>query len=556
METTAPNLPLFLAIVGSYFALLVLLGYQGWRKTKTAEDYMLAGRGMHSFVMALSYGASFISTAAIIGFTGLASMLGLGLLWLVFANIAIGILVAFTIFGRSVRKVGSNLNAVTFPELLGKRVQSGFVQGFAGLLIFLTLPLYAGVILIGAARFIAPTLQVSYEGALIAFSIIIAIYVVIGGLKSAMLAEAFQGALMFLGMGALAIMVYAKLGGIVPAHQALTALAPQVPADLAAKGLQGWTAMPAFGSPFWWLLVTSIILPVGLGSLAQPQLNVRFMTVKRGRDLNRGVLIGGLFMLVMVGTAYVTGALSNVFFWNHFLMAEGTGKLALEATAGLSPNGKPNVDLVMPLFLNLELPQWYVYVFMVTLLAAAMSTLSSLFHAMGSALGRDVVQVWMQKSGEAAAGTIKVTRIAITFAILASVLIAFSLPPSIVAMGTAFVFGLFGAAFLPMLVGGLFTRGLTKAGAIAGMLTGCFSSLAWTLLVHGKEAGAVGLADKLFGGPLFPEPWASIDSLLIALPLATLVTILVSLVTPKPDAAHLEKCFAESVYDEPAKEAK
>ncbi len=543
METTAPNMPLFLAIVGSYFILLVLLGYQGWRKTRTAEDYMLAGRGMHSFVMALSYGASFISTAAIIGFTGLASMLGLGLLWLVFANIAIGILLAFTVFGRAVRKVGSNLNAVTFPELLGKRVQSGFVQGFAGLLIFLTLPLYAGVILIGAARFIAPTLQVSYEGALIVFSLIIAIYVVIGGLKSAMMAEAFQGALMFLGMAALAIMVYAKLGGILPAHQALTALAPEVPAGLAAKGLQGWTAMPAFGSPFWWLLITSIILPVGLGSLAQPQLNVRFMTVKRGRDLNRGVLIGGLFILVMVGTAYITGALSNVFFLDK------TGKLALDAAGG-------NVDLVMPLFLNLELPQWYVYLFMVTLLAAAMSTLSSLFHAMGSALGRDVVQVWMQKSGEAAASTIKVTRIAITVAILASVVIAFSLPPSIVAMGTAFVFGLFGAAFLPMLVGGLFTRGLTKAGAISGMLTGCLSSLAWTLLVHGKEAGAVGLANKLFGGPLFPEPWASIDSLLIALPLATLVTVVVSLVTPKPDAVHLDKCFAESVYDESVEEAK
>lgn len=48
---------------------------------------MLAGRGVHPAIMALSYGAAFISTSAIIGFGGVAASLGMGLLWLVFMNI-------------------------------------------------------------------------------------------------------------------------------------------------------------------------------------------------------------------------------------------------------------------------------------------------------------------------------------------------------------------------------------------------------------------------------------------------------------------------------------
>ena len=46
-----------------------------------------------------------------------------------------------------------------------------------------------------------------------------------------------------------------------------------------------------------------------------PQLVVRFMTVKSNRELNRGVLIGGIFILAMTGVAFVVGALSNVFFF-------------------------------------------------------------------------------------------------------------------------------------------------------------------------------------------------------------------------------------------------
>ena len=87
---------MILSIVVLVFLLINgYVGYVAWRRTKSADDYMVAGRQTHPFIMALSYGATFISTAAIVGFGGVAANYGMGILWLVFLNILIGIFIAF-----------------------------------------------------------------------------------------------------------------------------------------------------------------------------------------------------------------------------------------------------------------------------------------------------------------------------------------------------------------------------------------------------------------------------------------------------------------------------
>ena len=80
--------------------------------------------------------------------------------------------------------------------------------------------------------------------------------------------------------------------------------------------------MPLFGwgDPkynLWWIVISTVVMGVGIGVLAQPQLVVRFMTVKSDRELNRAVLVGGIFILMMTGVAFTVGALSNVYFYQH-----------------------------------------------------------------------------------------------------------------------------------------------------------------------------------------------------------------------------------------------
>ena len=173
----------------------------------------------HPYIMALSYGATFISTAAIVGFGGVAANYGMGILWLVFLNIIVGIFIAFVFFGKRTRKMGHNLNALTFPEFVSRRFNSKFIQYFSGAVIFLGMPLYASVVLIGMARFVETTLQINYNFALIAMAIIVAVYVVFGGIRGVMYTDALQGTIMFFGMIFLLGAVYWMLGGVVDANR-------------------------------------------------------------------------------------------------------------------------------------------------------------------------------------------------------------------------------------------------------------------------------------------------------------------------------------------------
>jgi len=507
------------------------LGWLGYKKTKDIDDYMVAGRKIRSYVLALSYGATFISTSAIVGFGGAAGALGMGLLWLTFMNVFVGIFVAFVLFGSRTRRIGRNLNAVTFPELMGKRFQSRFIQGFSGILIGLFMPLYAGIVLIGAARFLETSLGINYDVAVLIFTVIIAAYVITGGLIAVMYTDALQGALMFVGMGILMALTYSKLGGISEAHRMLSDMAPLVPEALASGGHLGWTSMPTFGSPIWWTLISTLVLGVGVGVLAQPQLAVRFMTVKDDRALNRAVLVGGPFIFMMTGVAFTVGALSNAYFYK----TQGLISVAV---------AKGNTDLIIPEYINSSMPEIFVILFMLALLAAAMSTLSSQFHTMGTAIGHDFYREYLKK-GEYGK-TVTVTKIGIAITILASVVLAYILPISIIARATAIFFGLCAAAFLPMYSGALFWKRMTKEGAIASLIVGTFSSLFWLTFVNAKEAASLGISQAIFGkATLLSGTWTVVDPILVATPLALLVAVVVSLATKPPSEEHLRTCYGE-----------
>jgi solute:Na+ symporter, SSS family len=520
-------------VVLIYLLLTIYVGYVAWRRTKSADDYMVAGRATHPFIMALSYGATFISTAAIVGFGGTAGVYGMGLLWLTFLNILVGIFIAFVFFGKRTRKMGHNLGALTFPEFLSKRFDSKFIQYFSGLVIFFGMTLYASVVLIGMARFVQVSLQIDYSIALIALAVIVALYVIFGGIRGVMYTDALQGTIMFVGMLILLVVTYWILGGVTHANQGLTNLVNIVPQAATAKatatGFTGWTSMPSLGSPFWWTLVSTLILGVGIGVLSQPQLVVRFMTVKSNKELNRAVLIGGIFIFLMTGTAFVVGALSNLYWWDTI------GKIAMQVAGG-------NADKIIPSYITAALPLWFTYLFMITLLSAAMSTLSALFHTQGTALGRDVYETVTKKTGGA---SVYVARAGITIAVIIAVIMGFILPANIIAVGTAMWFSITAAAFLSMYAFAVYWKGCTKAGAISGLVIGTLISIFWLVFEYKKSAEALGIAKAITGNAIIitSNPWPTVDSIVIALPIALVVTIVVSLLTKRPSKEHIEASF-------------
>jgi SSS family solute:Na+ symporter len=382
--------------------------------------------------------------------------------------------------------------------------------------------------------------------------------------------------------------VYYSMGGVTSAHQSLTDLADMVPSKLQAIGHRGWTAMPEFGFGevkynLWWIMVSTIILGVGIGVLAQPQLAVRFMTVKSRRELNRAVMIGGIFILLMTGGAFTVGSLSNAWFTQHgpelegqvthviseekghaviewtvtnaegkeeiknapVVLSEGTAALG-ESVKGRSISvvyAKGNSDQIIPLFINQAMPAWFRLLFLLTLLAAAMSTLSSQFHTLGTAISRDVYGQLLPKGGQG----IGITRLGILVGIVLAVVISYYNRGGgyFIARATAIFFGLCVSTFLPAYLGGLFTKWVSRPAAIASMIVGFLVTAFWLTFVKSAEAGVIGLVQKVTDGKtsLLESHlnWPNVDPIVIALPLSIITVVIFSLIfRPKDELKSLE----------------
>ncbi len=513
---------IFIVVLAIYISISAFLGYLGYKHTKSSKDYMVAGGNIHPYVMGMAYGAAFISTSAIVGFGGAASFYGLSMLWLTFANIFVGIFIAFVFFGKATRTLGQKLKAYTFPHLLGSHYQSTFIRKWSAALMSMVLPLYAAAVMIGGARFLEQTLQINYNTAIWVLSLVVLAYVFFGGLRGVVYIDAFQASLMFIMMFLLLSFTYMKLGGVSVAHAKLDAMSSLVPAALAKQGMTGFASMPIFLSQNWWFVISTLVLGVGIGVLAQPQLIVRYMTVKSSKELNRALVFGGVFILFMTGVAFTVGALSNVYFHE----TSNTIAMAASAVGGTGPN----TDKVIPLFLSEAFPAWLVYFFLLGLLAAAMSTLSGQLHIISTSISYDL---FGKTSKDDPTKTLLLARVGLIVGFIATVMVAKVLPGNIIAVATAIFFGLCAAAFLPIYAGALWWPRATRAGATWSMLVGTFVYSLMCLFVYTKESSIFGLAKAIFGKHSLAGtgPLSYIDPLIIALPASIIVFIIVSLVT-------------------------
>ena len=511
-------------IIVLYILATVGIGWLGYKHTNNAKDFLVSGRSTHPLIMALSYGATFISTSAIIGFGGISAMLGMGMMYLAMLTILVGIFVAFVFFGKPTRKLGHELNAHTFPELINKRFGSSYLQILLGSLIFISMPFYAASVMIGGTNMLSEYFGINPTMSVIIFVVIVAAYTLTGGLKSIMYTSAMQAGILFLAMIGLIFTAYRNLGGVTAAHESLTALyqnpdVQEVVAKLTAGGFRGWTAMPAAGSPIWWSLVSSLILGVGIGVLAQPQLVVRFMTIRSGKEINRAVLSGGIFILSMTGVIFMVGALSNSLLYNEY------GKVAIQYVGG-------KIDQIIPAFITHYMPSWYGALFLIAMIAAAMSTLSSQFHAMGAAAGTDIYQVVTGRADQA----LKVNRYSTLIVILIASFISLVFTHS--AMGNAFIskgtilfFEMTTVCFLPAYVAALYFKKTPKKAVEIQVTAGALLWLIWSLFM-GPNAPVLGVCKLLFGKGSLVEgtTLASVGATVAVLPVSILLLLILSFI--------------------------
>ncbi len=257
--------------------------------------------------------------------------------------------------------------------------------------------------------------------------------------------------------------------------------------------------MPVLGSPIWFTLITTMVLGVGIGVLAQPQLVVRFMTAKDSKSLNRAILVGGPFILMMTGVAFTVGALTNV----YFMQTEG--KLAIDVAG----------ETLTPSFPSSSTPRCRTSLWSYSCLHCSPQPcprfpLSSMRWGphLSVTCGAAAVNVRCHSGKPLWRADYDRGKCAL----------AFVMPGSIIARATVMFMGLCASAFLPLFAVGVYCKRPDPLAAKASLIVGAVVWFLWTAFVHVAESKPLGISQMIFGKPsLLGLPWSVIDPLVIAL---------------------------------------
>ena len=152
-----------------------------------------------------------------------------------------------------------------------------------------------------------------------------------------------------------------------------------------------------------------------------------------------------------------------------------------------------------------QLPNWVIALVAAGGLAAALSTAAGLLLAISSAISHDLLKsTFMPQISERA--ELRASRLAMALAILGAGYLGLN-PPGFAAGTVALAFGLAASSIFPALVMGIFSRSVTREGAIVGMLGGIGVTLAYVF----QHKGIMFIPGTEFLGGLSPNWFMGIE---------------------------------------------
>ena len=433
--------------VGLVCVVTLVIGAVGMRVSRTTSDFYVASRSVGSLWNASAIGGEYLSAASFLGVAGLVLAFGADMLWFP-VGFTVGYLVLLVLVAAPLRRSG----AYTIPDFAEARLESRSVRALATALVVVVGWLYVLPQLQGAGLTLGTaTGAPSWVGVVLVAAVVV-VNVVSGGMRSITFVQAFQ---YWLKLTALLLPAVVLL----LAWQGDGALSPSgVDAPAGALDGQDWLLPLEGGQPQDLYRTYSLVLATFLGTMGLPHVVVRFYTNPDGRAARRTTVI----VLALLGVFYllptIYGALGRVYASD--LVASGradTVVLALpERVLGGGLGNLLGALLVAGAF------------------AAFLSTSSGLTVSVAGALSQDVlsrVHVRGRRLGGVAA-----FRLAALVAMSVPLLLAFATERLAVASSVGLAFAVAASTFCPLLVLGIWWRGLTDAGALAGLLAGGLAS--------------------------------------------------------------------------------
>ena len=246
-------------------------------KQDTTDDYLVAGRGMHPALAALSAVSTWNSGYMFIGFIGFTYMMGFNVIWLGLVS-TIGQVVAWAWLYKFIQKEGHERGVRSLSSLVAEKAGAPEAK-LAAVLSVLFLSIYAAAQLTSGGK--ALYVMMGWNemiGILIGFVLVVA-YCYAGGIRASIWTDAVQSCVMIVGSTILCWIALKEVGGFSGLTSGLEAADPVLvsflPPDL------------KFGFSLW----AFAFFLGGLGVAGQPQVVSRVMTLGTDSDRKRGIVI-------------------------------------------------------------------------------------------------------------------------------------------------------------------------------------------------------------------------------------------------------------------------
>ena len=504
---TSQTIAMIIAFV-LYLGLMVFVGLRNAKSNNSAADFFLGGRKVGPWVTALSAEASDSSAWLLMGLPGLCYLGGFKeTFWTAFGLI-VGTYLAWLFIAKPLRKCSVAFgDSITIPEFLTNRFKDkthilSIVSVFF-IVVFFTIYTASGFV--ACAKLFRSVFGLSWNtGLIIGFAIILS-YTILGGYKAVCTTDFIQGSLIFIAFIISGIVIISTLGGFGNALDQVSNFTNRaLNCEFGTAMLKAFTGNKTFTpmsaiSAFAWCL----------GYFGMPHIIIRFMGCRSNKELKTARRVGITWMIISYIGAVLIGTLGTAWLLNKGVILGADP--AEVTTAGLKALGTGTQEAVFSETMIRMFPAFIAGIFLCGILAAAMSTADSQLLSASSAIGQDIFKGLIKKDASDKQ-VLLISRICVFIIAIVGLLLALNPNSSIFGL-VSYAWAGFGGTFGPLIILALYWKKTTAPGAVAGLLTGGATVVAWHNL-HG------GIFD--------------VYEILPAFIICLVVTIIVSLAT-KPD---------------------
>ena len=416
-------------------------------KKDTTDDYLVAGRGMHPALAALSAVSTWNSGYMFIGFIGFIFLSGYSALWIAVVS-TIGQLVAWIWLYKYIQKEGQERNLRSLSSLVSSKTGAPEAKIAAILSVFF-LSIYAAAQLTAGGVALKSMLGWSeITGILIGFVLVVA-YCYAGGIRASIWTDAAQSCVMIVGSTILCLVALGKVGGLSGLHGTLADIDPNM-VNVFPSGLK-------FGVTLW---IAAFFLG-GLGVAGQPQVVSRIMTLKDDKDRKQAMVWFFVWQTPFIALMFLIGLACRAIF---------PEMLAEDAETGL-PRLAQSLNPILG------------GVILASIFAATMSTADSQVLACTAAITDDVKPEWNQDHGKTKKVTLAVAAFATSISLVGQQFPGFG--DSVFALVVFAVYGL-GGIFVPLVLIRMIGYEPDSKHTISMMIAALLGVLIWTVLGYGE----------------------------------------------------------------------